>query len=555
MRGLTTHARRQLHICLLMSAYFATVIAVKMDEVFARESAPSFWHNQAHGELEQALKERQLGLAKNVIIFLGDGMGPSSVTAARILAGQKLGHPGEEHQLSFEKFPYTGLSKTYSVDRQVTDSASAATAFLCGVKTNRGVVGLTAQAREGNCSSAKGANVDSILRWSARAGKTTGVVTTTRITHATPAGAYAHCPNRDWETDRDIPDTERDCADVALQLITQNQDIQVLMGGGRANFYPEGHPDPDPDPKFNTSEVSRLDGRNLVEEWIHDKQAKKLRHKFVYNKRGLDNVDVGETDFLLGLFKQGHMSYDAARDQSKEPSLRQMVEKAIGILRKNKQGFFLLVEGGRIDSAHHDSLPHKALHDVIAMAEAVGVATQMTDPAETLIVVTADHSHVMSIAGYASRGNPILGISDLDGVYNTERTDDGLPFTTLLYANGPGYVAPRPNITDVNTEDISYVSQSAVPMESETHGGEDVAIYASGPHAFLFTGVHEQSYLPIAMAYAACIGPYDVNSGKQCALGTSSPQRNQSPLNRSTLQMLTLFVGLHCIYYSINLFV
>ncbi|CAL1549090.1 unnamed protein product, partial [Lymnaea stagnalis] len=94
------------------------------------------------------------------------------------------------------------ISQTYSVDKQVTDSASAATAFLCGVKTNRGVLGLNAAAKEGNCSSAKGANVDSILRWSASAGKSTGIVTTTRLTHATPAGAYAHCPNRDWETDR-----------------------------------------------------------------------------------------------------------------------------------------------------------------------------------------------------------------------------------------------------------------------------------------------------------------------------------------------------------------
>ncbi|KAH9496520.1 hypothetical protein Btru_043263 [Bulinus truncatus] len=501
--------------CILLAALNGVNMAAAVeDNSYQRELTRNYWLDGAHSELERTLQEPNRGVAKNIILFIGDGMGPATVTAGRILAGQKLGKKGEEYSLTFDEFPYTGASKTYAVNDQVTDSAAAATAFLCGVKTNSGLLGLTAVAK-GNCStSTSDVSVDSILRWAARAGKSTGIVTTTRITHATPAGAYAHTPHRDWESDRLIPESEKNCKDIAYQLIKYNSDINVLMGGGRAYFYPENFSDPDPDPKFNVSKVSRTDGVNLVEEWLREKKDK---GQFVYNKSSLDKVDFDRTDYLLGLFAQGHMSFDMDRDVNKEPALHEMVEKAIKILKRNKNGFFLFVEGGLIDSAHHDTQPVKAINDVLAMDKAVKMALSMTNSSETLTVVSADHSHVMNIAGYASRGNPIFALSDLDGRINTVRTQDNLPFTTILYANGPGYKAPRQNITSVDTGSKDYVSQSAVPMKSETHGGEDVLIYASGPQSFLYSGVHEQSYIPMAMAYAACIGPYGEGSNKQCA--------------------------------------
>ncbi|KAK0061505.1 alkaline phosphatase [Biomphalaria pfeifferi] len=502
-------------IYLALASLTTAVMAVTQeDNSYQRELTGDYWLDGAHGELQKALENQNKGVAKNIILFIGDGMGPTSVTAGRILAGQLQGKKGEEFSLTFEKFPQTGLSKTYAVDQQVTDSAAAATAFLCGVKTNRDILGLNARAQFGNCSSTTGANVHSILRWATNAGKSTGIVTTTRITHATPAGAYAHSPDRDWESDRLIPSSEKQCKDIAYQLIKENSDINVILGGGRAYFYPENYTDPDPDPKFNTSEVSRTDGLNLIQEWEAEKKSKGV---FVYNKQGLDKVDVSSTDYLLGLFTQDHMSFDVERNASKEPALHEMVEKAVRILQRNKNGFFLLVEGGRIDSAHHDTQPVKAIHDVVAMDKAVKMVLDLTDSSDTLTVVTADHSHVMSIAGYATRGNPIFALSDLDGVINTKRTLDHLPFTTLVYANGPGYKVPRPNITKVETGNVNYVSQSAVPMKSETHGGEDVAIYAHGPQSFLFAGVHEQSYIPVAMAYASCIGPYAKEESKLCA--------------------------------------
>uniref|UniRef100_A0A0B6Y858 Alkaline phosphatase n=1 Tax=Arion vulgaris TaxID=1028688 RepID=A0A0B6Y858_9EUPU len=499
---------------------------------YSYEKDPTYWRNVAQSELETALKDRNRGVAKNIILFLGDGMGPTTVTAGRIHAGQLRGLKGEEYKLSFDQFPYTGLSRTYNVDSQITDSAASGTAYLTGVKTNQGVLGLSGAVTRANCASTEGAQVDSILRWSIAAGKSTGVVTTTRITHATPAASYSHSADRDWESDRNIPYVEKKCEDIALQLITRNRDINVLMGGGRAYFYPEGYPDPDPAPGFDTNKVSRQDRRNLIQEWKNDKAMKGLSHKFVYNKEQLDSVNLVKTDYLLGLFQQDHMSYELDRDTIKEPSIAEMTQKAIEILKKNKHGYFLLVEGGKIDQGHHDSLAHYALSELVAMNEAVDVAKKLTDETDTLIVVTADHSHVMNIAGYANRGSPILGLSNQE-----EKQLDKKPYTTILYGTGPGYNIPRANLTGVDTANKTYVFQSAVPTSSETHGGEDVNIYASGPQSFLYTGVHEQNYIPMVMAYASCVGPYS-SGGKPCARdqvstvpGQSKSSNNGSPVD------------------------
>ncbi|KAK6965079.1 alkaline phosphatase [Biomphalaria glabrata] len=502
-----------------MAASLLSLLAVLLYHVNAAyyqyETEPSYWHNLAFDELTAAPKELPKGVAKNVIFFLGDGMGIPTVTAARILAGQMAGNSGEENKLSFDKFPYTGLSRTYNVDRQTTDSAASGTAYLTGVKTNQGLLGLSGKAQRLNCSSAQDAHVDSILRWSISAGKSTGVLTTTRITHATPGASYSHSADRDWEGDRNIPAAQKHCEDIALQLITRNNDINVIMGGGRAYFLPTGFNDPDPDPTFNAARYNRADGRNLVQEWEAIMTQRNASYQYVYNKPGLDRVDPLTTDYLLGLFTQSHMSYELDRNPAKEPSLAEMTEKAIKILEKNSKGYFLFIEGGKIDHGHHESRPAHALHETVAFADAIDVANRLTNKSETLIVVTADHSHVMSLAGYASRGNPILGLSDEDN-HQPTKANDGKPYTTILYADGPGFHSPRQIVTGIDTADKAYISQSAVPLYSETHGGEDVGIYAQGPQSFLYSGVHEQNYIPIVMAYASCVGPF-AEGLKQCA--------------------------------------
>jgi alkaline phosphatase len=167
----------------------------------------------------------------------------------------------------------------------------------------------------------------------------------------------------------------------------------------------------------------------------------------------------------------------------------------------------LLVEGGRIDHAHHDGNAYRALTDTIALSEAVAAADAMTSADDTLIVVTADHSHTLTFVGYPARGNPILGKvsgSGEDGHAGARSLDaHGLPYTTLTYANGPGYrAAPaqasqpadrRPDLTQVDTQAPDFRQEATVPLGSETHGGDDVGIWARGPGSEAVRGSLEQN--------------------------------------------------------------
>ena len=141
--------------------------------------------------------------AKNVILFIGDGMGVTTLTAARILEGQMRGESGEENRLSFENFPYSALSKTYSVNQQTSDSAPTMTAIITGVKTDEGILSVNQNVVRGDYRTVKGNEVKSLLEMAEENNKSTGVVSTARLTHATPAACYAHSPDRDWESDKE----------------------------------------------------------------------------------------------------------------------------------------------------------------------------------------------------------------------------------------------------------------------------------------------------------------------------------------------------------------
>lgn len=470
--------------------------------------------------------------AKNVILFIGDGMGVSTVTAARILDGQKRGSSGEENSLSFERFPYVALSKTYQANQQTADSAPTMTAMVTGVKTDEGTLGYDQRIVHGDHASATPDKLlATILEQSEAAGKSTGVVSTARITHATPAACYAHTPNRDWEADNNLTAAARTAGfpDIARQLVEFDfgDGIEVVLGGGRTKFLPNTVDDPEDAGRKG----ERLDGRNLTAEWTAKFGAGSA---FVWRKQEFDAIDPATTTHLLGLFERSHMEYEADRaaDASGEPSLSEMTAKAIDVLAKNKKGFFLHVESGRIDHAHHAGNAARALTDTIEFSRAIQAAVDRVDLRDTLIVVSADHSHVFTIAGYPTRGNPILGKvrGNLDGgVVNTDYDRDslGLPYTTLGYQNGPGYTgasnaqaegvktnphlpsaysgitAGRPDLTNVDTQAVNFLQEAAVPMGSETHAGEDVAIYAVGPGAHLFQGVVEQNVIYHVMADAA----------------------------------------------------
>jgi alkaline phosphatase len=445
--------------------------------------------------------------AKNIILFVGDGMGVSTVTAARILDGQTKGMTGEENRLFFETLPYVALSKTYSWDQQTSDSAPTMTAMVTGYKTREGMLSVDHTTTRGECDASVVAakSLPTILEQAAAAGKATGIVSTARVTHATPAANYAHTPVRDWEADANLP---AGCGvkDIARQLIelppaVQNS-LKVVLGGGRDQFRTNVQADPE----YATKKGVRKDGRDLTAEWLATRGA---GSQFVYDKAGFDAADPASTKYLLGLFERSHMQYEADRNTAAngEPSLTEMTEKSIAMLRRgNRHGFYLQVEAGRIDHAHHAGNASRALQDTIELAKAVKKAYEMTDPDDTLIIVTADHSHVFTIAGYPHRGNPILGlvkdVPSVDGDPTQYSLDNlGLPYTTLGYANGPGWrdaVATgqkRPDLTGVDTAAVGYLQEAAVPLGSETHAGEDVAVYASGPRAHLVRGSMEQNWI------------------------------------------------------------
>jgi alkaline phosphatase len=386
------------------------------------------------------------------------------------------------------------------VNQQVGESASTATAILGGQKTKAGFVGVSAKAHRANCASSRDAHLPSLLELAESSGKSTGIVTTTRLTHATPASAYAHVPEREWENDKNLTAEARQngCSDIATQLIEFpfGNGIEVALGGGRIKFLPQEIEDPE---GADTSD-GREDGRNLAQEWTR----KYPNSAYIWNQQQFDSIDPNATDHLLGLFSSDHMQYEADRleDPAGEPSLAQMTKLAIEMLSRNKEGYFLLVEGGRIDHGHHENNAYRALTDGIAFADAVGVADEMTDENDTLIVVTADHSHTFTIGGYTTRGNPILGkvvANDADG--NSKATydlmGDNKPYTTLGYQSGPGGAwvgGPRPDLSNIDTQnDKNYLQQAALPAEDETHGGEDVAVYARGPGAERIHGVIEQN--------------------------------------------------------------
>uniref|UniRef100_A0A8C5QDD1 Alkaline phosphatase n=1 Tax=Leptobrachium leishanense TaxID=445787 RepID=A0A8C5QDD1_9ANUR len=486
------------------------------------EKTKEFWNDQAKQTLISALNlQPNNDQAKNIIMFLGDGMGVATITAARIYQGQLRGERGEENVMAMESFPHVALSKVYNVNAQVPDSAGTGTAYLCGVKTNTGLLGVTAASRYGICTSANGNEVDSVLHRAKKAGKSVGIVTTTRVQHASPAASYAHSANREWYSDNEMTANmiNSGCKDIAYQLV-HNTDINVILGGGRVYMTAKGSPDPEY-PTSTSSQGVRKDGLNLTDIWL----SKRQNARYVWNKEDFDAVDASTTDYLIGLFEPKDMKYELNRDPSSDPSLAEMVEKAIKILSKNPNGFFLFVEGGRIDHGHHDGNAKKSLTEAVELDKAVSRAGELTTESDTLTVVTADHSHVLSFGGYTDRGNSILGLAPL-------RANDFKPYTSLLYANGPGFKIEnggRADISNIDLEAESYQQQAAVPLSSETHGGEDVAIMAKGPFAHLFHGVHEQSYIAHVMAFAGCLEPYEGCNLKQRSVSVMSGSAMYSP--------------------------
>ena len=440
---------------------------------------------------------------RNVILFIGDGMGISTVTAARILAGQLAGGSGEEHSLSFERFPHVALVKTYNTDMQVPDSAGTMTAMVTGRKTRAGVLSIGPAVQRGDCAGSLKDSLTTLLELAEASGYATGVVSTATITHATPGAAYAHAADRAWEHDAAMPAEAlaAGCVDIARQMVEfpGGDGVDVMLGGGRSHFLPREQVDPE----YGEATGSRADGRDLVNAWLNGGQNR----EYVWNRAQFETLDASAVRQVLGLFEPSHMQFEADRVASgkSEPALAAMTGFAVDLLGANSKGFFLIAEGGRIDHGHHFGNAHRALTDAIAFDAAVARALAMTDARNTLIVVTADHSHTFTISGYPRRGNPILGkVESAPGELALD--GNGLPYTTLGYANGPGYREQPPDLTGIDTEARDFQQIAGVQMDMETHAGEDVAAYANGLGASGLGGVIEQNEI-YEVLFNALFGP------------------------------------------------
>jgi len=419
--------------------------------------------------------------AQNVIIFIGDGMGISTITAARIFDGQSKGLKGEEHALAFEDFENLALIKTYNTNAQVPDSAGTATAILSGYKTNIGAINVRPNKSITKMvlnSCTLKTEPPTLAERAKKAGLSVGIISTARITHATPAAMYGRAVDRGWEANEDVDEraAKARCKSLATQLLQSS--IDVSLGGGRDKF---------------------------TDDQINSWKAK-TGNVYVDNIGALRTASKDQT--ILGLFTPSHMNYEADRDDTQEPSLAQMTEFAIEALKSRNTGYVLMVEAGRVDHAHHDTNAFRALTDMQALNEAVKVARKKSG-SDTLILVTADHSHVFTMAGYPVRGNPILGLvrnpdpEKGGAAEGYAKAKDGNPYTTLGYHNGPNIrEADSPALTDNIVQAKDFQQQSAVHMQSETHAGEDVPLYATGPGSQNVRGVMEQNEIYNVIASA-----------------------------------------------------
>ncbi|UDF03734.1 alkaline phosphatase [Asticcacaulis sp. AND118] len=431
----------------------------------------SFQTQQAAIEAAAALVPNT-GRAKNVILFIGDGMGINSVTSGRILAGQVRGLDGASYVLSFEELPYTAFSKTYSTNDLVTDSANGISAITTGVKTINGGIGVDGNVKGRQCDGVAAARVMTIAEQAKLSGRSAGVVTTSGITDATPAGAYGHTSTRGWRSDADLtPEAvAAGCIDLARQLVQAPASVRldVAMGGDLQDFTPIA------------AGGERKDGRDLTAEWKTQKNA-----AFLTGKAQLDALDTKTSGPVLGLFSKGDLPSPLDKPVD-VPGLDEMTAKAIDLLSRNDKGYFLLVESASIDKWHHKNDAHRALHDVDELAKAVSVALSKTDARDTLILITADHSHGLSLSGYAPRDASVEGVSG--------KGDKAYPL--LSYATGPGGEdVHEGDYTAEETEKLGFINPALFGMSSAAHGGEDVPVYARGPQAHLVRSTVESTYL------------------------------------------------------------
>lgn len=404
----------------------------------------------------------------NVILLIPDGYGPASVTMARDYLRWRDGTT----ELAYDSL-HIGSVRTFSSSSRITDSAAGGTALATGEKTYNGAISVDTSEQA----------VATLLEGAERKGMATGLVATSRITHATPAVFSAHVPDRGQENR------------IARQQL--DQDIDVLLGGGRRHFLPQ-----------SVDESVRDDSRNLLG------TAREQGYTVVESADALDQADDGR---LLGLFSNSHMAYELDRDGTQQPSLDAMTGAAIDRLSTEEDGYFLMVEGSRIDHAAHGNDAAGHLHDILAFNEAVETALNAAkDDENTLVLVVSDHETGGLALGrnrdgegiYAWHPDVLSDVTASSGVIadsirairssnagedEKERQIAG----TLTHFTGVSDIA-EDTVDKLLEVDGSYsvgrtvstvVNRKAlVGWTSHAHTAVDVGIYGYGPGAYRFIG-------------------------------------------------------------------
>lgn len=386
------------------------------------------------------------GEAKNVIIFIGDGMGTSHRDLIRYAT------VGPESQLAMDAMPYAGRSQTSPLDPEyfVTDSAAGGTAIASGVKTFNGAVGIDADKNP----------VPTVLERAESAGKSTGLVSNSQITDATPASFGAHVENRDLQSK------------IALQYLEESKP-EVILGGGEDYWYPEDDPGAHPDePEEDPEEKSAGTEGNLVQ------RAEDLGYEYATDAAELRAAGGPK---LLGLFANEEMFQQNPEGEGAvydpQVDLSEMTQKAIDTLSGDPDGFFLMVEEEGIDEMAHQSnaeLVIEAGRQLDAAVE-VGKSYAETDPS-TLVIVAADHE------------TGSLAIEDTDEL----QSDPDYP-----NESGEGRTS-EDGPFDVANSDKRFV----VDWTTANHTAEDVPVTASGPGGENLVGVYENTHIHDAMLEA-----------------------------------------------------
>ncbi|GMS97799.1 hypothetical protein PENTCL1PPCAC_19974 [Pristionchus entomophagus] len=423
---------------------------------------------------------------KNVILFIGDGMGIATITAARIARNQNSGQADVNQPFFFETFPFSGLSKTASFDTHTTDSAASAVAMMCGRKVEQNTLGRL-PGHGNKCEHGEKAKIrDGIADLAIDKGIDVGFATTAAITDATPAALYAKDVHRRMEFDSAPGMNTSNCEDIATQILSHPADkFKVLLGGGHAQFLPD------------SVGGNRTDNRSIEEEWAHLRPMQLAQSRVLLTgTEDFVHHTPEEDQQLLGIFAPLHFPYrvdENLRNSSSVPRLSEMAVKAVQVMEKqtDSRGYFLMIEGANIDKAQHKNRFHLATEELSEFDRAIEQVSNLVGD-DTLILVTADHAHALTIPGYLNKSRSIF---ERDG-----------NVSSIFFATGPGYGdGNRTLYTAEESMDPHFAQPASFFFNDARHGGEDVGIWAKGPFAWLFTGTLENTQIAYNIKYLMCL--------------------------------------------------